>query len=250
MPRREVQSRLARTQLRNLTSPAYWQGGFYGHQGIKKLRVTERQLEERRAAFAKSLADDQWEDMDDVPQEPRVHESTDNLPLEQHTYGDVPDALEHGPPMPEYDTLEPFQEMYEQMESAHLSKPLKEKAARDNRQNRKKYAHNWSKTFPDLVQAYMTGNRLCTPESCAKCTDRGVKVLSIWFIGFSSFEKRNFECCRCTKAVTALISEGFFPSSAVRPVFAFSMQMLDIFDRILGRGAISKQAFIGGLRSY
>jgi hypothetical protein len=69
MPRRELQRGIARTQLRHLTTPAYWQGGFYGHQGIKRIRVTERQLEERRTAFAKSLGDDQGEDVDDVPQD-------------------------------------------------------------------------------------------------------------------------------------------------------------------------------------
>jgi hypothetical protein len=229
LPRREIQTRTACTQLRHLSTPAYRQGGFYGHQGIKQVRVMEPQLEERRTAFAKALEDDQWEDVDVVPQEPRVDAGTDQSHL-RHTYGDVPDGFEHAPRLPEYDTLEPFQEMYELMESAHLSKPFKKKQARDNRQNRKKYAHNWSKAMPDLVEVYLTKTRGCTPDSCPKCTIQGAKSLSIWFIGFSCFEKRNFETCRCTKAITALVSLGFFPSSAIRPVFAFSMEMLDIFD--------------------
>jgi hypothetical protein len=208
------------------------------------VHVTARQHERQQIAFAETLGlrrptDDQWED---------VEQGTNEQPDEHRTYGDVPDGLGQAS-LPDYDSLEPFQKMYQQMETRYTSKPLKEKAAQVNQRNRKGYAQNWQSVFPALVEAHITGKQQCSPVSCVKCAERGPKVLSMWFIGFSCFERRTVEMCRCTKA-QALISQGFFPASPVRPVFAFSMQMLDIFDRILGRGPISKQAFVEGLGSY
>jgi hypothetical protein len=226
-------------------------GGYEVIHGTRRWRVTPADMEKQRLAFRDLLnrtrvaEEDQWEDIDQGSNT-APHDGT----YEHTTYGEVTEDVGEWSNLAAFDSLSPFQEMWKQIETLQTEQPREGKGSKTNQQNRKQFAHNWQKLFPALVATYMTGKAQCDSKRCDRCTRRGVKEWPVWYVGFNSIEKKLFTTCRCHKSPAALLLEGYFPSSPVKPKFAFSLQMLDIFDRILGRGPISKQAFIWGLTSY
>jgi hypothetical protein len=127
--------------------------------------------------------------------------------------------------------------------------PQPNTGGRTNKDNCKHWAKNWRKLYPSMVQSYLQRPDIRTAEKCDVCTDyRQVRLL---FVRFEACEEREVQFCKCeNRAAAVLLAHGYFPSSPVRPQIAFSLDLFEIIDGTIARGAISKQAFIGSLTMF
>jgi hypothetical protein len=70
-------------------------------------------------------------------------------------------------------------------------------------------------------------------------------------VGFEACEEREVQFCKSeNRAAAVLLAHGYFPSSPLRPHIAFSLDLLEIIDGTITRGAIPRQAFIGSLTAF
>ena len=202
-------------------------------------RITLRDLEAQRAEIARQIL----ANTPVVPVEEREEIPTQEISEQQTVHQD--------PENPVPTILPVFEDLMAKIKELLVDSTFSNHVEdRPSKLNRLAYAENWKKLMPFLVKYALSGKAQCNPSSCPRTLERGPKRLRVWLVDFSKFEEVEIETCRCERSAWVLLREGYFPASPRYPAFAFSLALLDIFDRTLGKGPISKGAFIHGITSH
>ena len=108
---------------------------------------------------------------------------------------------------------------------------------------RKRLSENWRDTERVFTQFLHSGSAdsACT---CAHKDPVDVRLLSL-----ESWVTKSIDYCNCRLSASALIEEGFFPSTPHKPRTAFSMRLLQVLHEQSVRGSISQSAWADGLRA-
>lgn len=108
---------------------------------------------------------------------------------------------------------------------------------------RKRLSENWKETEQVLAHLVYFGNA-GTTCTCARKDSVEVRLISL-----ESWSTRYVDYCSCPYSTSALIEQGYFPSTPRKPRTAFSTRMLQVLHEQSVRGSISKTAWADGLRA-
>jgi len=108
---------------------------------------------------------------------------------------------------------------------------------------RKRLSENWKQTEQVLAHLVYFGDAgtICT---CARKDRVETRLISL-----ESWTTRYIDYCSCSLSTSALIEQGYFPSTPRKPRSAFSTRMLQVLHEQSVRGSISKSAWADGLRA-
>lgn len=215
---------------------------YVGH-GLAKIKPRSELTEEIRREFQPSLGRflKPKTNPSASSSDPPFQLRPDSEPVSHGSREDSPEG---------FDNLEDCMQNLE-MDSDHsddLEDEIQEEiVGRTNETNRKRSASNWNRALKYMIRTHLTGESLCDPERC-KGLGTGAKKLSIWTISLTGFDLVEFTICRCAKAMSTLLRDGWFPASPVRPSVAFHVDYLEFFDNIITKGSCSKMAFVEASR--
>jgi hypothetical protein len=152
---------------------------------------------------------------------------------------------------------EPEDEPEDDEGSEHLWKPHSTKLS-DYALKRKNEIDNWGRLIA------IVSERIATPKSSpsCSCTKSTRKLRTLSFAGISQYTmpltligyvEMEFKICDndcpLRNGMLDFMSKGYYPSSPVRPSFAFHKDILQLFHEMYMRGSSSKQVYVAAIRA-